>query len=168
MYLNSKETRSKTDQITWANSLFWPFRNKVWKSSEIKYFQHIWTPFPWKRSAVASDKRFYRTSTGPTSTPRFRNGYLPSDSESVRTDAADGGLGGRGFGVGGDILFLPTNSTYVPGKSPFSCRRQKNTLIYSFCWAPDCVSLAGYWVKPGPAGASCDEHQSSLSHNKTE
>lgn len=46
----------------------------------------------------------------------------PSDSESALTDAADGGLGGRGFGVGGDIRFLPTNSTYVPGKSPFSCR----------------------------------------------
>lgn len=48
--------------------------------------------------------------------------YSPSDSESALTDAADGGLGGRGFGVGGDIRFLPTNSTYVPGKSPFSCR----------------------------------------------
>lgn len=50
--------------------------------------------------------------------------YSPSDSESALTDAADGGLGGRGFGVGGDIRFLPTNSTYVPGKSPFSCRTQ--------------------------------------------
>lgn len=48
--------------------------------------------------------------------------YSPSDSESALADAEDGGLGGRGFGVGGDILFLPTNSTYVPGKSPFSCR----------------------------------------------
>lgn len=43
-----------------------------------------------------------------------------SDSESALADA-EGGLGGRGFGVGGDILFLPINSTYVPGKSPFSC-----------------------------------------------
>ncbi len=55
---------------------------------------------------------------GPSVSPIFS--YSPSDSESVLTDAAEGGLGGRGFGVGGDILFLPMNSTYVPGKSPFS------------------------------------------------
>ncbi|TNN52221.1 hypothetical protein EYF80_037577 [Liparis tanakae] len=35
----------------------------------------------------------------------------PSDSESVLKDAADGGLWGRGLGVGGDILFRPMNST---------------------------------------------------------
>lgn len=54
--------------------------------------------------------------------------YSPSDSESARTDAADGGLGGRGFGVGGDIRFLPTNSTYVPGKSPFSYWPERDEL----------------------------------------
>lgn len=50
----------------------------------------------------------------------FRFSDSPSDSESALADAEEG-LGGRGFGVGGDILFLPINSTYVPGKSPFSC-----------------------------------------------
>lgn len=39
--------------------------------------------------------------------------YSPSDSGSVlaRSDVEGRGLGGLGFGVGGEIIFLPTNST---------------------------------------------------------
>lgn len=74
--------------------------------------------------------------------------YSPSDSESALTDVADGGLGGRGFGVGGDILFLPTNSTYVPGKSPFSCRPETFTVNTQYVWPLEKVLPFGRLEKP--------------------
>lgn len=95
----------------------------------------------------------------------------PSDSESALADT-EGGLGGRGFGVGGDILFLPINSTYVPGKSPFSCPstdaqikedwEMRLVFVYSrteyhwkrywqlvFNWNHDAISTCVVSLKPG-------------------
>lgn len=50
------------------------------------------------------------TSTSLLGKRKLRFCDSPSDSESALAEA-EGGLGGRGLGVGGDILFLPINST---------------------------------------------------------